>query len=78
MLRDLFEYYLENQNDIVEKYNGKCIVIKDYAVVGAFNTEEEAYFDSLEKYEQGTFIIQKCSPGEKDYTQMFHSRVAFA
>ena len=78
MLQELFEYYLKNQNNIVKKYNGKHIVIKDNAVVGAFNTEAEAYFDSLDKYEQGTFIIQKCSPGEKDYTQSFRSRVAFA
>jgi len=78
MLKDFFIWYIENQDELVKKYNGKFIVIKDNAVIKAFKTEDEAYFDSIGKYEAGTFMIQKCSPGDKDYTQMFHSRVIFA
>ena len=37
-----FNYYLEHQNELVEKYNGKFVVIKDRNVVGAFDSELEA------------------------------------
>jgi len=78
MQQSLFKYYLDNQDSLVNLYNGKFIVIKDNTVVGVFQTEDEAFFDSIAKYVPGTYIIQKCSAGNKDYTQMFHSRVVFA
>jgi hypothetical protein len=78
MLKDEFKWYIENQNDLVTKYNGKFIVIKDKSVVGAYDSERDALFESEKKYGLGSFIIQKCTPGEEDYTQIFHSRVSFA
>jgi len=78
MLKKEFEYYLDNQDELVKIYNGKYLVIKDESVVETFETEDGAYFACIKKYEPGTFMIQKCSPGDKDYTQMFHSRAIFA
>jgi len=72
-----FDYYLEHQNELVEKYNGKYIVIKDTQVIGAYNSEIEAVEQSLQKYEPGTFLVQKCEPGSNSYTQTYHSRVVF-
>ena len=77
-LKDEFKYYLENQGDLVEKYNGKTLVIKDKEVVGVFNDEAQAYIEASLKYEAGTFLIQRCSAGSEEYTQTFHSRVTFA
>jgi hypothetical protein len=77
-IKDLFKWYLENQGGLVKQYDGKVLVIKDNQVVGSFDNEESAYFDSISKYKPGTFIIQKCTPGEEAYTQTFHSRVSFA
>ncbi len=78
MLEKEFKYYLDHQAELVEKYNGRFLVIKDESVVGDFATMEEAYFDSVQKYELGTFLIQECTEGDKAYTQTFHSRVVFA
>jgi hypothetical protein len=78
MLDKLFKWYLDNQTRLVKQYNEKVLVIKDENVVGVFDNEEDAYFDSVNKYELGTFIIQKCTPGKEAYTQHFHSRVIFA
>ncbi len=78
MLEKEFEYYLKNQEELVKQYNGKFIVIKGEEVVKVFDTEIEAYNWAKEEYEPGTFLIQKVSPGDKDYTQTFHSRVRFA
>jgi hypothetical protein len=52
-------------------------VLKDLQVVGAFGTMDEAYDYAVKNHEPGTFIIQKCTEGDKDYTQTFHSRVKF-
>ena len=76
-LKKEFEYYLEHQDDMVKQYNGKFVVIKDCAVIGAFDSEIEAIRETTKKYELGTFLVQKCEPGSASYTQTYHSRVVF-
>lgn len=76
-LKKLFQYYLDHQEELVSEYNGKFIVIKDEGVVGAYDSELDAYQDSVKKFELGTFLIQQCSPGEESYTQTFRTRVIF-
>jgi len=73
-----FKYYIDHQAELVEKYDGKFIVIKDYKVIGAFDSELEAINTTSEQYELGTFLVQKCEPGSESYTQTYHSRVALA
>ncbi len=73
-----FNYYLKHQDELVKKYNGKYIVIKDCDVIGAFDSELEAVEKTMEKHELGTFLVQKCEYGSKSYTQTYHSRVLFA
>jgi len=73
-----FKYYLEHQEELVEKYNGKFIVIKDCNVIAVFDSELEAIEKTAEQYELGTFLVQKCEPGSESYTQTYHSRVVFA
>jgi len=77
MLEKEFYYFIDNQDKLVHLYNGKYLVIKGDTVVGIFNTEIEAYLESVDKFGLGNFLIQKCVPGKEAYTQTFHSRVAF-
>ena len=77
MLTKEFEYYLANQKDLVKKYNGKVLVIKGQQVIGVYESETEAYFKTIKAHDLGTFLIQKCEPGEESYTQMYNSRVTF-
>jgi len=37
MLEKEFKYYLDNQQDLVKKYNGKFIVIVEDKVIGAYD-----------------------------------------
>ena len=74
---ELFDYYLKNQDKLVESCNGKFIVIKNFNVVGCFDSEADAYFDSVDRYGIGNFIIQYCISGVESYTQHFSSRVKF-
>lgn len=72
-----FKYYLNNQKELVKNYNGKYIVIKDEKVLDSYDTIAEAYNEASANHKVGTFLIQFVSPGNKSYTQTFHSRVDF-
>ncbi|MDM7999310.1 MAG: DUF5678 domain-containing protein [Dehalococcoidia bacterium] len=76
-LRTEFDYYLAHQNELVKKYNGKFIVIKNQEVIGVYDSELEAVKETAREHELGTFLVQKCEPGSESYTQMYHSRVTF-
>ena len=77
MLDKEFKYYLDNQSELVKKYNGRFIVIIGETVVGDYESYEHALFESMKQYEMGTFLIQECTEGDEAYTQTFHSRVVF-
>jgi hypothetical protein len=77
-LQKEFRFYIDNQDVLVKKYNGKFIVIKNQEVIGAYPDELEAVEKTGETHELGTFLVQKCEAGTNNYTQTFHSRVAFA
>lgn len=78
MLDKEFQYYLDHQKELVEKHNNKFLVIVGEKVIGAFNSNVEAYNSAKEKFEPGTFLVQKCSEGVADYTATFYSRVSFS
>ncbi len=69
LLKREFEHYLKNQDDLVKKYNGKYIVIKDLTVIGVYDDELEAVQETSKTHEMGTFLVQKCEPGTGSYTQ---------
>jgi hypothetical protein len=72
MLDKEFQYYLDNQNELLKKYNNRFIVIVGNEVVGDYDSFEQALFQTIEKkYELGTFLIQECTEGEDAYTQTF-------
>lgn len=78
-LKKDFEFYLAHQGEMVEKYNGKFVVIKDGEVVGAFDNELTAISEAQKKgHKAGTFLVQFVSPGDTAYKQTFHSRVVFS
>ena len=68
-----FEFYLANQDAMVVQYNGRFIVIKDDEVVGAYDSDLEAVTKTKKVHSLGTFLVQKVSAGEADYTAAFHS-----
>lgn len=77
-LQKEFQYYLDHQDEMVRQYDGKFVVIKDGKVLGAYDDELTAITQTQKTQELGTFLVQKVSPGENAYTQIFHSRVAFS
>lgn len=73
LLKKEFEYYRENHQDLVEKYDGKVIVIKDQRVIGVFPSEIEAIEEASKTEPRGTFLVQECRPEIE--VQSFASRV---
>ena len=74
-LQNEFQFYLDHQDEMVEKYDGKYIVIKDGHVLGAYDGELPAIIETQKSHKLGTFLVQLVSRGTDDYTQTFHSRV---
>ena len=77
MLDKEFKYYVNNQRKLVAKYDGKYLVIKGEEVIGSYDSEDQASFETKKEHETGTFLIQYCEKGKASNTQSFHSRVAF-
>ena len=73
-----FQFFLDHQDDLVKKYNGRFVVIKSGKVIGDYAEEVDAIRETAKDHELGTFLVQKCEPGRESYTQTFHSRVAVA
>lgn len=71
-----FEFYKKNQENLIEKYEGQFVVVKDEEVKGAYSTEIEAYQEAQKSFELGSFLIQKVEKGESNYSQTFYSRVS--
>jgi hypothetical protein len=68
-LKSDFDWYLANQDTLVETYNGKFLAIHNKKVVADKDSYDEAYISAKELgHAPGSFLIQKCSPGDIDYT----------
>ncbi len=77
MLETEYQYFMEHQQELASKYNDKYIVIVGNSVVGVYETNEDAYEESLKRYNLGDFLIQECSSDASSYTMVFHSRVIY-
>ena len=73
---DELAYFVEHQDELVQKYRGKYLVLRGREIVGVYSTALEAYLEAQKKYELGTFMIQPCEPGPDAYTVTVSSHVA--
>ena len=76
-LKREFDYYLAHQDELVKKYNGRFVVIKDQRVIGDYADQLTAIAETQKSHALGTFLVQKVEPGSEAYTQTFHSRASF-
>ncbi len=68
VLKKEFDFYRAHQDEMVAKYDGKVIAIKDGEVLGAFESHLAAVTEVRKSHEMGTFLVQRVSEGDKDYT----------
>lgn len=73
-LKKEFDWYVQNQDELVKKYDSKVLAIKNQEVIGVF----ESFEDSLkifDNHEYGLVMFHKCGPGEDNYIAKFYSPV---
>lgn len=68
MFEQELQFFVANQDRLVEEHPGKTLIIRGTEVVGAFPSAIEAYLDAVERFEPGTFLIQPCEAGAGAYT----------
>lgn len=61
-------YFIENQNELVRKHEGKILAIKGEEIVGVYNTPLDAYLKTQENNQIGEVMIQPCQQGASAYT----------
>ncbi|MDR2368293.1 MAG: hypothetical protein LBF58_09335 [Deltaproteobacteria bacterium] len=77
-MKSQLDYYIDNQDELVKKYNGKIIALKDGECEGVYGSKTAALKSMLAAgHEPGTFMIILCTPGDGQYTATFHSNVSF-
>ncbi len=64
-LREELEAYEKMKAELLEKYRGKVVVIKDGRLVGVYDSEEEAFKDVLERYGFVPVLIKRVVEKEK-------------
>lgn len=75
MLEKEFQYFLDNQRDLVAKYHNKFVLIVGESIKGAYSNHMKAYEEGQKKFGLGKFLIQQCLPGELSTSHTFHSQV---
>lgn len=68
MLIDELNFFKENQDDLVNSFKGKILVIKGREIIGVYKDTIEAYKEAIKENELGSFMLQPCEPGPEAYT----------
>lgn len=74
-LKTEFDYYVNHQDELVAKYNGKYIVIVGESVVGVYDTLLEGYFEAQKSHRLGEFMLHLCGPGKENYTRIVNRAI---
>ena len=73
MLETEFRYFEDHEEELIEQYKGRFVIIRGEEVVGVFDGQEDAHKDALGRFEKGTYLIRQCS--KNSGTMTYHSRV---
>lgn len=63
-----FDYYVKHQSELVDKYDGKYIVIVDQNVFGAYDTLDEAFNEASRNFRPGEFFLHQVGDGKDNYS----------
>lgn len=66
-------FFITNQSDLVERHNGKVLVIRGDHVEGVYDSALEAFLEGRKRFEPGSFMVQPCAQGPEAYTVTIHA-----
>ena len=64
------DFYIENQAELVKKYEGRYIVIHAQKVYGAYSDLRKAVLEARKEFAPGTYQVQLVEPGEGSYQKI--------
>ena len=73
-----YTYFKQVLPSLLETMRGKFVVIKEAAIIGKYETFDDAYTQTIKTEEIGTFLIQECIELEASSAQFAWSNVSFA
>ena len=68
-----YKWFLENYNDLFDKYGEKYLSIKNKEILGVYNSFREAIDETDKTQEPGSYIVQFCNGKESAYTNYIAS-----
>ncbi len=54
-----YKFFMDNKEELLEKYEGRFVVIHDEEVVGSFESDRDAYVYCVTHFKMGTFFTQQ-------------------
>lgn len=72
MSKEQLDMYIEKQEELLERFNGKIIAVSNGECIGAYDSLVDAYRDMVARnLQEGDYIILRCTPGPSAYTSYF-------
>lgn len=69
MTNELFDYFDAHRSELIEKFDGKYLVITRDGVQSVWDEDSDvkAYFDASSKYGDGNFILPFCTSNPRSH-----------
>ena len=71
MLEKEFQYFVDNQTDLFKQFPDQYLVIKNQKIIAVYDNKIDAYFETQQEHELGSFLIQFCSLDQESFNQGF-------
>ncbi|MDR0519302.1 MAG: hypothetical protein LBG82_04535 [Clostridiales Family XIII bacterium] len=73
-----YDYFINNLASLYQKYGHRFLVIKNEKVIGAYNSFDDAFSETIKTEKLGTFLIQDCVSNPDDLIRTFQGNISFA
>ena len=76
-LVDLYKWFDENRDTIINNHLNECVLLKDNTVIGYYPNTEAALSAAQKKgFELGEFLIQDCITNEEE-TMIYNNQAVY-
>lgn len=77
-LDDLYKWFDENRNTIIQGHKGKHVLLKDNAVISYFPDDDKALeYAQKSGFTMGEFLIQECVSKDEECMYYYNETVSF-
>lgn len=63
-----YQWFLDNYDELYQKYGDSYIAIKNQKVLGVYTSFAQGVLTTQKTEEPGTYIVQHCNGNESGYT----------